>query len=446
MTPDSGSIVSVLRECSLLGALWKGKCIHAYVIRSGIVEDVNVGNSLVAMYAKCGSIDVALQFFDNMPKGDVVSWNAIIAGYSQNGRAYEALRLFQQMRKDKMKPELTTMVSVLPSCAHLAALQQGKLIHGNILRNGLEMDVSTGNSLIDMYAKCGRLEIARRLFEKMPKRDVVSWNVMILGYGLHGQSKDAIALFSQLEQTGMKPDDITFICIFSACSHAGLVYEGRKYFDGLNRNHCIRPRMEHYICMVDLLGIHCNIELAKYVAKHHLKLESNNTGCYLLLSNIYAAAGRWHDAAKVRTMIKIKGLKKNPGRSWIEIKNSVHTFVGGDKSHPQSEKIYAVLHSLIRDMKKEGYVHDKSFVLQDVEEEEKENIILTHSEKLAIAFGLLETSPGMPIQITKNLRVCGDCHNATKFISKIAKREIILRDINRFHHFKDGVCSCGDYW
>jgi pentatricopeptide repeat protein len=340
------------------------------------------------------------------------------------------------------------------------------------------MDVSTGNALIDMYAKCGRLEIARRLFEKMPKRDVVSWNVMILGYGLHGQSKDAIALFSQLEQKGIKPDDITFICILSACSHAGLVDEGRKYFNSLNRDHRFTPRMEHYICMVDLLGragcldeaqelinnmpyepdasvwgallgacrIHCNIALAEYVAKHHLKLESNNTGCYVLLSNIYAAAGRWHDAAKVRTMIKTKGLKKNPGRSWIEIKNSVHTFVGGDRSHPQSEKIYAVLDSLMNDMKKEGYVHDKSFVLQDVEEEEKENIISTHSEKLAIAFGLLETSPGMPIQITKNLRVCGDCHNATKFISKIAKREIILRDINRFHHFKDGVCSCGDYW
>eukprot|EP00253_Pinus_taeda_P021909 PITA_21909 len=277
MTPDSGSIVSALRACSLLGALWKGKCIHAYVIQSGIIKDVNVGNSLVAMYAKCGSIDVALQFFDNMPKGDVVSWNAIIAGYSRNGQAYEALRLFQQMQKDKMKPDLTTMVSVLPSCAHLTALQQGKLIHGHILRNGLEMDVSIGNALIDMYAKCGRLEIARRLFEKMPKRDVASWNVMILGYGLHGQRKDAIALFSQLEQTDMKPDDITFICILSACSHAGLVDEGRKYFDGLNGNHCIRPRMEHYICMVELLRIHCNIELAEYVAKHHLKLESNNT-------------------------------------------------------------------------------------------------------------------------------------------------------------------------
>eukprot|EP00253_Pinus_taeda_P009004 PITA_09004 len=344
------------------------------------------------MYAKCGSIDVALQFFDNMPKGDVVSWNAIIAGYSQNGRAYEALRLFQQMQKDKMKPDLTTMVSVLPSCAHLAALQQGKLIHGHILRNGLEMDVSTGNALIDMYAKCGRLEIARRLFEKMPKIDVV-------------ECDDFRVWITRAEQG-------CYCTFFSTRTD----------------------------------WIHCNIELAEYVAKHHLKLESNNTGCYVLLSNIYAAAGRWHDAAKVRTMIKIKGLKKNPGRSWIEIKNSVHTFVGGDKSHPQSEKIYAVLHSLIRDMKKEGYVHDKSFVLQDVEEEEKENIISTHSEKLAIAFGLLETSPGMPIQITKNLRVCGDCHNATKFISKIAKREIVLRDINRFHHFKDGVCSCGDYW
>eukprot|EP00253_Pinus_taeda_P032881 PITA_32881 len=263
------------------------------------------------------------------------------------------------MQKDKMKPNLTTMVSVLPPCAHLAALQQGKLIHGHILRNGLEMDVSTGNALIDMYAKCGRLEIARRLFDKIPKRDIVSWNVMILGYGLHGQSKDAIALFSQLEQTGMKSDDITFICILSACSHAGLVDEGRKTSTVEIEITALGQGWSTIYVWLTFLGevvismrIHCNIELAEYVAKHHLKLESNNTGCYVLLSNIYAAAERWHDVAKVRTMIKIKGLKKNPGQIWIEIKNSVHTFVGGYKSNPQSEKIYAALHSLIRDMKK----------------------------------------------------------------------------------------------
>ncbi|KAH9287809.1 hypothetical protein KI387_031926, partial [Taxus chinensis] len=451
ITPDFPSIVSVLRGCAHSASLQQGKSIHAYIVQSGFGMDIHVGNSLVAMYAKCGTIEDALRFFDCMPERDVVSWNAMIAGYAQNGHACEALTLYQQMQNQYVKSDVTTMVSVLPSCAHLAALQQGKYIHGYILRNGLELGVSMGNALIDMYAKCGRVEIAHRLFDDMPVRDVVSWNVMIAGYGLHGKSNDALTLFSQLQQEGIKPDHVTFICVLSSCAHAGLVDEGRQYFNSMNRNYCIAPRMEHYICMVDLLGraghldeaqhfikrmpfkpaagiwgallgacrIHCNVDLAERIAAHYLELEPYNMGCYVLLSNIYASAGRWHDAEKVRAVLKDKGLKKNPGLSWIEIKNKVHTFVGGDKSHPQSEKVYSVLDSLIREVKKEGYTPDKSFVNQDVEEEEKENIILTHSEKLAIAFGLIETSSGMPIQITKNLRVCGDCHSAIKFISKI---------------------------
>jgi hypothetical protein len=165
-----------------------------------------------------------------------------------------------------------------------------------------------------------------------------------------------------------------------------------------------------------------------------------------LLSNLYAAAGRWNDVAKVRTMLKHRGLKKIPGCSWIEINKRVHAFVVADRSHPQSEKIYMVLESLVRQMKVAGYVPDTSFVLHDVSEEENKSLVLSHSEKLAIAFGLINTSPGMPIQITKNLRVCSDCHIATKFISKIVRQEIILRDTKRFHYFRDGLCSCGDYW
>ncbi|XP_057861154.2 putative pentatricopeptide repeat-containing protein At3g23330 [Cryptomeria japonica] len=478
ITPDFPSIVSVLRGCAHSASVQQGKSIHAYIVHSGFDEDINVGNSLVAMYAKFGTTEDAFQFFDSMPKRDVISWNAMIAGYAQNGHACEALTVYQHMQNQNVKPDVTTMVSVLPSCADLAALQQGKYIHGYILRNGLELSISMGNALIDMYAKCGRVQMAHRLFDRMAVRDIVSWNVMIGGYGLHGHSNEALQLFSQLQQDGIKPDHITFICVLSSCTHAGLVDEGRQFFNTMNRDYCITPRMEHYICMVDLLGragyldeaqhfiksmpfepaagiwgallgacrIHCNVKLAEHIAAHHLELEPHNMGCYVLLSNIFAAAGRWHDAEKVRAVLKDTGLKKNPGRSWIEIKSKVHTFVGGDRSHPQSEKIYAVLGCLIREAKKEGYTPDKSLVNQDVEEEEKENIILSHSEKLAIAFGFIETSPGTPIQITKNLRICGDCHWAVKSISKIVRREIILRDINRFHCFKDGLCSCGDYW
>lgn len=301
---------------------------------------------------------------------------------------------------------------------------------------------------------------------------------MITGYGMHGHGEDAIVLFKKMEEAGMKPDYITFVGVLSACSHAGLLDEGWRYFDYMRRDHCIPARVEHYTCMVHLLGrtghleeahsliknmplepdagvlgallfacwVHVNVDLGERVSEWLLELEPDNAGNYVMLSNIYAAAGQWNDVAKVRTMLKGRGMKKSIGCSWIEIKNKVHAFVVADRSHPQSSEIYGLLEKLERQMKAEGYVADTSFVLHDVQEEEKRYAICSHSEKLAIAFGLINTSPGTPIQITKNLRVCGDCHTATKFISKIANREITLRDVNRFHHFRDGICSCGDYW
>eukprot|EP01018_Ginkgo_biloba_P017187 Gb_23320 [translate_table: standard] len=476
--PNSVTMVSLFPSCSHLAALQQAKCIYGYIIRSGFQSDVAVSTALVAMYAKCGDIEIARQFFDKMLERDVVSWNAMIAGYTQNGYANEALILFHQMHLTNVKPDSVTMVSVLPACGHLAALQQGKWIHDYIIRNGFQSDVSVLNSLVAMYAKCGSIEIARQLFEKIAERNVVSWNAMIAGYGMHGLGDDALQLFSQMQQSGLKPDGHTFISVLSACRHAGLVDVGLQYFDCMNRDYFIKPRIEHYACMVDLLGraghlyeaqnfikmmpiepdasvwgtllaacrTHSNIELGESVSEHLLELEPDNAGNYVLLSNIYATAGRWDDVAKVRTMLMYRGLKKSPGCSWIEIENQVHAFLAGDRSHPQSDKVYAILEGLSGQMKEAGYAPDKSCVLHDVEEEEKEYILCSHSEKLAISFGLINTIPGTPIQITKNLRVCRDCHSATKFISKIVRREIIVRDANRFHHIEDGLCSCGDYW
>eukprot|EP01018_Ginkgo_biloba_P026598 Gb_12372 [translate_table: standard] len=476
--PSSVTMVSMLSACTPLGVLQQAGCIHDYIIKSGFESDVSVGNSLVAMYARYGSISFARQLFDKMSERDVVSWNAMITGYVQNGHAQEALILFHQMQLADVKPNAVTIVSVLPACAHIAALQQGKWIHDYIVRSGFELDASVGTALVDMYAKCGNIEIARQLFNKISKRDVVSWNAMIAGYGMHGHGEEALELFNEMQQTGLRPNHITFVCLLSACSHAGLVDDGWKYFNCMRQDYCITPRVKHYACMVDLLGraghldeaqdliekmplqpdagvwgallsacrIHCNIELGERVAGRLFDLEPENDGYYVLLSNIYAAAGRWNDVVKVRTMMKEKGLKKTPGCSLIEIDNNVHAFLVGDRSHPQSDQIYAMLETLAGQMKEAGYVPDTNFVLHDVEEEVKEHMIGSHSEKLAIAFGLISTSPGSPIRITKNLRVCGDCHIATKFISKIVKREIVVRDANRFHHFQDGLCSCGDYW
>jgi pentatricopeptide repeat protein len=279
-----------------------------------------------------------------------------------------------------------------------------------------------------------------------------------------------------MQEGDIKPNNITFTGILSACSHAGLLNEGMQYFDQMRQDYCIEPTMDHYTCMVDLLGragcldeahafiqkmpfepdagvwgallgpcrIHSNLTLGISTAERLLELEY--PGHYVLLSNIYAAAGRWDGVGKVRAMMKNKGIKKDPGCSWINVKNKVHAFIVGGKSHPQLPEIYVVLDNLAGKMKENGFVPSRDFALHDVEEEEKEQILCGHSEKLAVAFGLMNTCPGSPIRIAKNLRVCGDCHIAIKIISKIVAREIIVRDTNRFHHFKNGLCSCGDYW
>jgi len=208
----------------------------------------------------------------------------------------------------------------------------------------------------------------------------------------------------------------------------------------------IKPDASVWGSLLGACRIHSNIDLGNYVAEQLFELDSKNPRPYVLLSNMYAVAGRWNDIEKVRKIMKDNKVRKEPGCSWIEVDKQMHVFAVGDRSHPQTQKIYKKLESLSGQMKAAGYVPDTSFVLNDVDEEQKEHIIFHHSEKLAIAFGLMNTPPGVPIRIIKNLRVCGDCHSATKFISKVVEREIIVRDAKRFHHFKDGQCSCGDFW
>eukprot|EP01018_Ginkgo_biloba_P022532 Gb_14918 [translate_table: standard] len=440
--------------------------------------DVVSWNAMIAGYAQNGHVDEALKLFQKMPKPNVVSWNAMIAGYAQNGQGEEALKLYQQMQLTGVKPDPTTFASVLPACANFAALEQGMEIHEDVINSGLQSDVFVANALVDMYAKCGNTEKARDLFDNMHQRNAISWTSLIAGYSMNGCAKEALKLFEQMQQSGMKPDHVTLVCVLSACCHAGLVDEGRQYFDCMGSDYGITPTMEHYGCMVDLLGraghleeaedfinkmpikpdasvwgcllgacrVHSNIELGERVAEHLFELDPQNASPYVLLSNIYATVGRWDGIEKVRNMMKNRRVKKTPGCSWIEVDKQVHAFLVGDTSHPQTHEIYAKLETLSGQMKAAGYVPDMNFVLNDVEEEQKEQILFHHSEKLAIAFGLISTSSGTTIRVIKNLRVCGDCHSAIKFISKIAAREIVVRDANRYHHFKDGWCSCGDYW
>eukprot|EP01018_Ginkgo_biloba_P003994 Gb_27879 [translate_table: standard] len=475
VVPDVVAITSIISVCAHVADMQQGKDIHDYMIQNELVSDVYVENALIDMYAKCDSIENARRVFDRMHERDVISWSTMITAYSQNGRYDEALKLFRQMQLT-LKPNSVTLTCILPVCAALAALQRGKEIHDYIIRSGFSSDVFVVNALIDMYAKCGSLRDARRMFNKMSQKDVVLWTVMIAGYGIHGHGEDALSLFHQMQQAGIKPDHITFIAVLCACSRAGLVDEGLYYFTLMSQEFSIMPNLKHYACMVDLLGragyldeaqdfikempiepdagvwgallgacrIHRNIELGEHVAERIFELEPENVGYYILLVNIYAEAARWDAVAKVRKMMEDRGLIKNPGCSWIEVKNRVHAFLSGDRSHPQTEKIYAMLKSLAERMEEADYITNTN-TGKDELEEAKEYILCGHSEKLAIAFGLINTSPGTPLRVMKNLRMCSDCHNAITFISKIVRREITVRDASQFHRFKDGLCSCGDY-
>ncbi|XP_057818774.2 putative pentatricopeptide repeat-containing protein At3g23330 [Cryptomeria japonica] len=477
--PDMITIATVLHACASLADVSEGMAIHEYVIKSGLQLDLFASTSLIDMYAKCNKIESSRQIFDKMSRKDVVLWNAMIAGYAHNGYCDETLALFREMQLSGLKPTHVTIASVMPACAQLTLLQYGKSIHAYVVRGGFNSNAFVNSALIDMYAKNGSMEIARKVFDRMSQRDVVSWTAIITGYGLHGRSEEALTLFNEMSNSGTKPDHVTFVALLSACSHAGLLSKAWQYFNLLSHDHNVTLGLEHYACMVDLLSrsgcleeaynfiskmpmkptsgiwgallgackIHCNVELAECVAEKLFELDPRNEGYYIVLSNIYAAAGKWNGVAKMRKMLKERGLRKSPGCSWIEVNNKVHAFVGDDRSHPESEEIYAMLDSLFRLMKCSGYVPGTNFVLDDVEDEkERERILSSHSEKLAIAFGIIKTGPGIPIRVTKNLRICGDCHNATKFISKIVGRQIIVRDMNRFHCFKDGLCSCGEFW
>ena len=469
--------MSLLNDCASTGALEWVKDVHRHILEEGYESDIRVGSALVHMYAKCGSIEDAALVFDRMKGRDVITWNVMIGAYAGSGRGVEAYDLYLKMKEEGFQPDAVTYMSLLNDCASTGALEWVKVVHRHILEGGHELDVRVGNALVHMYAKSGSIEDAQVVFDRMEECNVMTWNIMIGGLGQHGRGQDALELFRKMKADGLVPDAYSFVALLSACSHAGLVDEGRQIFCTM-KDYGVEPTVVHYTCMVDLLGraglleetksfissmpveadagtwgallgacrTYGNVELGELAAKEVMKLEPADASPYVLLSNIYAAAGQWDQVSFIRHMMQERGIRKEPGVSWIEISNKVHRFVVGDRSHPEAKKIYDVLNSLSKKLKAEGYIPNTRLVLCNIDEEQKVHALCAHSEKLAIAYGLMHTPRGMPIRVYKNLRVCSDCHTATGFISKVTGREIVTRDANRFHHFKDGVCSCGDYW
>ncbi|GFY93069.1 tetratricopeptide repeat (TPR)-like superfamily protein [Actinidia rufa] len=479
-SPERNKLGSILlwnvlmNGCCKVGDLRKAKELFDAMP----VRNVGSWNSLINGFMRDGEVDRARELFDCMPEKNVVSWTTMVTGYSQNGHHEKALSMFSQILEVGVKPNDLTVVSALSACAKVGALEAGVHIHKYLSSNGFWLNKAIGTALVDMYAKCGNIESASQVFAMTKEKDLLTWSVMIWGWAIHGCFQQAFEYFDKMKSKGFKPDGVVFLAILTACSHSGQVDKGLSFFESMKLDYAIEPTMKHYALIVDLLGragqldealsfiknmpldpdmviwgalfcacrTHKNTEMAELTSENVLQLEPKHPGGYVFLSNIYAGAGRWEDVERVRNLMKNRGAEKDPGWSCIEVDGHVLSFVAGYHAHEHTAEIYQKLEEITRSARKQGYTPETEWVLHNIEEEEKEDALGSHSEKLALAFALISTSPKTTIRIVKNLRVCGDCHSMMKYISRMNEREIILRDIKRFHHFKDGICSCGDYW
>lgn len=478
--PNKFTYPFVLKACAGLGNLNFGKQVHGSALKYGLDNGINTRNTMVHMYCCIrGGVEFARQVFDEMVDKDSVTWSAMIGGYEKSGMSSEAVGLFREMQVLGVPPDEVTMVLVLSACSDLGALELGKWVESYVDKGNFSKSVELCNAIIDMFVKCGDVDKAIKLFRGMKKRTIVSWTCVIVGFAMHGRGLEAIALFEEMRGSGTIPDDVTFIGLLSACSHSGLVDEGRSYFSLMVNEFSIVLKIEHYGCMVDLLSraglvnealefiqampIEPNpviwrtliaacraqgeLDLGERIMKKLIRKDPCNESNYVMLSNIYAKMSQWDRKNKIREEMDNKGLRKVPGSTMIELNGEIYEFVAGDRDHiVQYKEIYEMVDEIGREMRKAGYIPTATEVLLDIDEEDKEGALNLHSEKLAISFALLKTPPGTPIRIVKNLRVCVDCHSATKFISKVYNREILVRDRNRFHLFKDGKCSCKDFW
>jgi pentatricopeptide repeat protein len=508
LLPSLSSLTSSLFACSNTEALETGKQVHSLAVKAGCQFNSYVCNSLITVYAKCRNMDFVRQVFnrmavkdtvswnsfitalvqnnlleeardtfDKMPSRDVVSWTTIISAYAQAYQWNETLEIFRSMLHEHELPNSPVLTILLGVSGSLGASKLGQQIHIVATKLGMDSELIVANALISMYFRFGCSD-SLKIFYSMEERDIFTWNTTITGYAQHGLGREAIRMYEAMQSAGVLPNEVTFVGLLHACSHSGLVDQGRQFFKSMSCDYGLVPLLEHYACMVDLLGragdvqeaeqfilnmpiepdtviwsallgackIHKNVEVGRRAAEKLFDIEPSNAGNYVMLSNIYSSLGMWDEVAKVRKRMKEQGVNKEPGCSWMQIKNKMHSFVTGDEEHEQIEDIHATLQELYSLLKATGYVPDTEFVLHDIDQEQKESSLLHHSEKLAVAYGLLVTRKGMPIQIMKNLRICGDCHTFIKFVSHVTKREIDIRDGNRFHHFRNGSCSCGDFW
>ncbi|CAL5029150.1 unnamed protein product [Urochloa decumbens] len=480
---DEFTFASLLKACSGLGAARQGAQVHAAMTARGLLLSNNaiLAGALVDLYAKCRLLPVAMQVLESLETKNAIQWTAVVVGHAQEGRVMEAMELFRRFWRSGVGADAHVLSSVVGVLADFALIEQGRQVHCYAVKKPADKeDVSVGNSMVDMYLKCGLVDEAERLFEEMPMpaRNVVSWTAMINGLGKHGLGREAIAMFERMRAEGVEPDEVAYLALLSACSHAGLVEECRLYFSRMIPS----PKAEHYACMVDLLGragelreardliltmpmeptagiwqtllsacrVHRDVPVASDAAGVLLAMDGDNPANYVMLSNVFAEAGQWRACHQVRDAMRRRGLKKQGGCSWVELDKEVHFFYGGgDHAHPRAADIRRVLCHVETAMRERlGYSADARFALHDVDDESRAESLRVHSERLAVGLCLLRNggSAGQVIRVYKNLRVCGDCHEFFKGLSAVLDVVLVVRDANRFHRFQQGVCSCRDFW
>lgn len=389
-------------------------------------------------------------------------------GFCKEGKLKEAMEVLGLLEQNGIPIDMQRFVMLMKVCGEAKAIEEAKYVHEHLTRSVSSLQVSTYNKILVMYSKCGSMEDAYKVFDKMPQRNLTSWDTMITWLAKNGLGEEAIELFTQFKASGLKPDGQMFFGIFSACSVVGDISEGLLHFESMTKNYGIAPSMEHYVSVVHMLGSTGNLDEAMdFIEKMPMEPSVDVWETLMNLSRVHGNMelgdhcaefvelldpSRLNEQSK-SGLIPVKASdvakekeKKKAAQNLLEVKSRVHEYRAGDTSHPDTDKIYALLRGMKQQMKEAGYIPETKFVLHDIDQEGKEEALLGHSERLAVAQGLMSSPARSPMRIIKNLRVCGDCHNALKIISKLVGRELIIRDAKRFHHFKDGLCSCRDYW
>ncbi|RLN42592.1 pentatricopeptide repeat-containing protein [Panicum miliaceum] len=444
--------------------------LHALAFKLALSSSPYSASCLITLYARSRSPTAALHLFDEIPvpSRDPVCYSSTIVGLAQNGQYEESLSVFADMRSKAVDSTMYALSGALRAAAGLAALEQTCGIHAHAVVVGLDGNVAVGTALVDAYGKAGVVDDAAKVFEGLGSdRNLITWNAVLSAHTQQGDVQAVVGLFDQMIELGFAPDGLTFLAVLTACSNAGAAAEAEFWLEAMQSKYNTKPGLEHYTCVVGamarvgrledaesvactmpckpdaavwrtlLMGcvVHRKVDMAESMGQRLLAINPKDDSTYVMLANVYSAAGKKDEEAASWTAMRDCGVRKEGGRSWIEVRGHVHVFVANERRHQQLLEIYDKLNELIQEVEKLGY-------------KEVDEGLWHHSERLALAYGLISGAvpSGKVLRIVKNLRICAHCHEFFKYASMVVDRVIVVRDVNRYHTIKKGACSCRDYW